>query len=93
MEHLIAKLVGGAIGGFAGSRAWPLASMGLFGNLLTGAVGGLSGGRLLSNLVGTGTATSGSLDVATLATHLIGGCIGGVVLQIIIGLMMKKMLR
>lgn len=93
MENLIAQLMGGALGGMAGAKAVSDNNMGMFGNLIAGAVGGLGGGNAIAGVLSPGTATPAGLDVTLLVANLISGGIGGVVVQIIIGFIMRKMLR
>lgn len=94
MEQIIAQLVGGALGGIGGSKAVKDADMGGIGNLIAGAVGGVGGGQLLSGLMSGGAdaaAAAGGLDIASLASNLVGGGVGGLVVQVVVGMILKKM--
>ncbi|MGI9390223.1 MAG: hypothetical protein ACR2O1_09225 [Boseongicola sp.] len=92
MEQLLAQLVGGAVGGMGGGKAVKGGDMGGIGNLIAGAVGGVGGGQLLGGLMGSGAeAAGGGLDIASLATNLVGGGVAGMVVQVVVGMVMKKM--
>lgn len=92
MEQLLAQLVGGAIGGVGGGKAVSGGSMGGIGNLIAGAVGGVGGGQLLGGLMNSGAeAAAGGLDIASIASNLVGGGVAGMVVQIVAGIVVKKM--
>ncbi|WP_417247666.1 hypothetical protein [Celeribacter sp.] len=93
MEALIAQLVGGALGGAGGSKAVPSASMGKIGDLVAGGIGGLAGGQLLGGLLGGGgaAAAAGGVDIASLASNLVGGGVAGLVVQVVAGMVVKKL--
>jgi hypothetical protein len=61
------------------------------GNLIAGAVGGVGGVQLLGGLMGSGPAAAGGLDIASLATNLVGGGVAGMVVQVVVGMVMKRM--
>jgi uncharacterized membrane protein YeaQ/YmgE (transglycosylase-associated protein family) len=82
---LILQLVAGAIGGNVGGAAMKNASMGGLGNTIAGAIGGLGGGSVLGPLLGM--AASGGFDIGNIAAS----GIGGIVLQIIAGIIKSKM--
>lgn len=84
MEQIIAQIVGGALGGVGGGKAVKGADMGNIGNLIAGALGGLGGGQVLGGLLGGGT------DIAAMAGNLVGGGISGLVVQVVVGLILKK---
>ncbi len=84
MEQIIAQIVGGALGGIGGGKAVKGADMGNIGNLIAGALGGLGGGQILGGLLGGGT------DIAAMAGNLVGGGISGLVVQVVVGLILKK---
>ncbi|MEM9970823.1 MAG: hypothetical protein AAF762_06955 [Pseudomonadota bacterium] len=93
MEQLIAQIVGGAVGGLGGGKAVSGSSMGGLGNMLAGAVGGVGGGQLLGGLMGAGTdaaAAAGGLDIAALASNAVGGGVAGLVVQVVVGMILKK---
>lgn len=92
ITSLVAQLVGGAVGGSAGGKAVKGSDLGQIGNLIAGAVGGIGGGNLLGPLIGGGAA-AGGLDIANLAGQLVGGGAGGLVLQVIAGLVANKVFR
>lgn len=85
MEQIIAQLIGGALGGVGGGKAVKGADMGNIGNLIAGAIGGVGGGQLLGGLLGSGT------DLAAMAGNLVGGGVAGLVVQIVVGLVLKKL--
>ena len=82
---IILQLVAGAIGGNVGGAAMKNASMGGLGNTIAGAIGGLGGGSLLGPMLGM--ASTGGFDIGNIAAS----GIGGIVLQIIAGLIKSKM--
>lgn len=90
MEQLLAQLIGGAAGGIGGGKAVKGADMGNMGNLLAGAIGGVGGGQLLSGLLSSGAAVAGGLDIAGLAGNLVGGGVSGLVVQVVVGMILKK---
>ena len=85
MEQILSQLIGGAIGGFGGGKAVKGADMGNIGNLIAGAVGGIGGGQLLGGLLG------GGADIAGMAGNLVGGGISGLIVQVVVGMIVKKM--
>lgn len=95
MEQLIAQVVGGALGGIGGGKAVQGSSMGGLGNILAGGIGGLGGGQILGGLMGGGAAdaaaAAGGLDIASLASNLVGGGVGGLVVQVVVGMVLKKL--
>ena len=92
MEQLISQLVGGAIGGVGGGKAVKGADMGNIGNLLAGAVGGIGGRQLLGGLMNSGAeAAAGGVDIASMAANLVGGGVAGLVVQVVVGTILKKM--
>lgn len=84
MEQIIAQLIGGALGGVGGGKAVKGADMGNIGNLIAGALGGIGGGQLMGGMLGAGT------DIAALAGNLVGGGVAGLVVQVVVGLILKK---
>ena len=91
MEQLLAQFVGGAVGGIGGGKAVKGGDMGNIGNLIAGAVGGVGGGQLLGGLMGSGSAAAGGFDIASLATNLVGGGVAGMVVQVVAGMVIKRM--
>ncbi|MCE8545938.1 hypothetical protein KBY25_08900 [Ruegeria pomeroyi] len=86
MEQIIAQLVGGALGGTGGGKLMRQADMGGMGNAIAGALGGLGGGQLLGGLMGAGGA-----DLGTLVSSLVGGGAAGLVVQLVVGLIVKRL--
>ncbi len=91
MEQLLAQLVGGAVGGMGGGKVAKGGDMGGLGNLIAGAVGGVGGGQLLGGMMGAGEAAAGGLDIASMATNLVGGGVAGLVVQVVVGMVVKRM--
>lgn len=84
MEQIIAQVIGGALGGLGGGKAVKGADMGNIGNLIAGALGGLGGGQLLGGLL------SGGTDIAAMAGNFVGGGVAGLVVQVVVGLILRK---
>lgn len=63
------------------------ADLGALWNSVAGAIGGLGGGSIIAALGGAAGGAAGGLDVASIATQLLGSGLGGVVLQAIVGLL------
>ncbi len=82
---LILQLIAGAVGGNIGGAALKNYSLGSTGNTIAGAIGGLGAGQLLPAILGM--ATSGGFDIGNIA---VSG-IGGIVLQIVAGLIKGQM--
>lgn len=82
---IILQLVAGAVGGNIGGAAMKNASLGGLGNTIAGAVGGIGAGQLLPILMGV--AQTAGFDI----TNLAGSAVGGLVLQIIAGLIKSQM--
>jgi len=91
LSAILAELIGGAIGGAAGGKAVKDSDLGTAGNLITGAIGGLGGGWITTALLGL-EATSG-MDIGVLAGQLVGGGVGGLILQVVVGLIKNKMAK
>jgi len=88
MEQLlpiILQLVAGAVGGNVGGAAMKDTSLGGVGNTIAGAVGGVGAGSLLGPLIGM--AANGGFSAGNLA---VSG-VGGIILQIIAGLIKSRM--
>lgn len=83
---IIIQLVAGAVGGNVGGVAMKNSSLGGLGNTIAGALGGVGGGSLLGPLLGM-AASGGGFDIGNIA---VSG-IGGLVLQIIAGLVKGQM--
>jgi len=84
-EQLLAQLIGDAAGGIGGGKAVKGTEIG---NLIAGAVGG---GQLLGGLLGSGAAAARGLDIASMTSKLVGGGVAGLVVQVVLGTVMKKM--
>lgn len=85
MEQILSQLIGGAIGGLGGGKAVKGSDMGNIGNLIAGAVGGIGGGQLLGGMLGSGT------DIAAIAGNLVGGGVAGLIVQVVVGMIVKRM--
>lgn len=98
---LIGLLLGAIGGGAAGAgtgKAVKSADLGNLGNIIAGVIGGLGGtaglGPILGGMLGqatTGDAAAG-LDLGSALTNLVGGGVGGAVLQLIVGFIKNKMM-
>ncbi|MDE2383302.1 MAG: hypothetical protein KGO53_01680 [Alphaproteobacteria bacterium] len=88
ITSLLIQLVAGAVGGNVGGTAMKDQSLGPIGNTIAGAVGGLGGGTVLGSLIpALASAAAGGSTVGNLAAS----GVGGLVLQIIVGLIKSKM--
>ncbi len=91
MEQLlpiILQLVAGAVGGNIGGAAMKDSSLGGLGNTIAGAIGGVGAGSALAPLIpALANAAGGGLNIGNLAAS----GVGGIVLQIIVGLIKSKM--
>jgi hypothetical protein len=83
---IILQLVAGAVGGNVGGAALKNSSLGGLGNTIAGALGGVGGGSLIGPLLGM-AAGGGGLDIGNLAAS----GVGGIVLQIVAGLIKGAM--
>jgi len=90
LTSIITQLVGGAIGGLGGGKVIKDSDLGPIVNLIVGAIGGLGGGALTGQVLGA--APAGGADIGALVAQLVGGGVGGAILQIVIGLIKNKML-
>ena len=85
---LIIQLIAGAVGGNVGGAAMKNTSLGNLGNTIAGAIGGVGGGSILGSLIpALATAAGGGSMVGNLAAS----GIGGLVLQIIAGMIKSRM--
>ena len=82
---IILQIIAGAVGGNVGGAAMRKTSLGGLGNSIVGAIGGIGAGQLLPIIVDMATASG--LDFGKLA----GSAVGGLVLQIVIGLVKAQM--
>lgn len=90
LSALITQLIGGAIGGLGGGKLIKDSDLGPIVNLVVGAIGGLGGGALTGQVMGA--APAAGADIGALVAQLVGGGVGGAILQIVIGLIKNKML-
>jgi hypothetical protein len=91
LTAIITQLIGGAIGGLGGGKIIKDSDLGPIVNLIVGAIGGLGGGALTGQMMGAAPA-AGSMDIGAIVTQLVGGGVGGAILQIVIGLIKNKMM-
>ena len=85
---LIIQLIAGAVGGNVGGTAVRSSSLGNLGNTIAGAIGGVGGGSILGLLIpALATAAGGGSMVGNLAAS----GIGGLVLQIVAGMIKSRM--
>jgi hypothetical protein len=85
---LIIQAVGGAAGGNIGGAAMKGSSLGGLGNTIAGAVGGLAGGNVLGALI---PALAGAAGGGFSLGNLAASGVGGIILQIVAGLIKSKM--
>ncbi len=92
MEFVI-QLILGAIGGNAGGAVMKNSSLGTLGNTIAGAIGGLGGGTILGSLM-TPAVVDAAAQTASSGfnlSNILGGAGGGLVLQIVAGLIKSAM--
>ena len=82
---LIIQLIAGAVGGNVGGTAVKSSSLGNLGNTIAGAVGGVGGGSILGSLIPA--LAGGGTSVGNIAAS----GIGGLVLQIVAGMIKSRM--
>lgn len=90
LVSILVQLIGGAVGGSASGKTIKSADLGSLWNAVAGAIGGLGGGSIIAALGGAAGGATGGLDVASIATQLLGSGLGGVILQAIVGLLKNK---
>lgn len=89
--NLIVQLISGAVGGNAAGKVNSSFDLGTLGNTIVGAIGGVGGGWLISTLAPALAAAEGAgIDVAAIATQVVGGGVAGLVLTAIIGAIKNK---
>lgn len=88
---LIVQLASGAVGGNIAGAALKKFSLGTAGNSIVGILGGGLGGQLLG-MLGMGGG-GGGLDVASIASSVAGGGVGGAVLLAIIGVIRQVLAK
>ncbi len=88
MVNILIQLVSGGLGGIGAGKVLPKLSLGNVGNIIAGILGGVGGGQLLSAL-GIGAASSGTLDIASILTNILGSGIGGGILMAIVSAVKK----
>jgi hypothetical protein len=90
LTALITQLIGGAIGGLGGGKAIKDSDLGPYLNLLVVAFGVVGVGEFSGLFLGA--APAGGADIGALVAQLVGGGVGGAILQIVVGLIKNKML-
>ena len=66
--------------------------MGNLGNVIAGAIGGVGGSQILGSLMGAaGGDAAGGMDIGSMAVNLLSSGAAGLVVQQVIGIIMKKM--
>jgi hypothetical protein len=85
---IILQAVGGAVGGNIGGAAMKNSSLGGLGNTIAGALGGVGGGNILGALIpAVANVAGGGINISNIAAS----GVGGIILQIIVGLIKSKM--
>ncbi len=85
---LIMQLIAGAVGGNAGGAAMKNSSLGTVGNSVAGAIGGIGGGTILGSLIPALASAAGG---GSMVGNLAASGIGGIVLQIVVGIIKSRM--
>jgi hypothetical protein len=80
--NVLIPIISGVVGGNATSGALRRGALGVTGNSVLGALGGLC----CSQLLGSGGPDSGSLELASMATQMLGGILGGTAPVLVVGL-------
>ena len=106
MSSMIINLVISLLSGAGGARLLvgllKKVNLGPVGNLVVGALGGLLGGGATSGgrggLLGgassaASAASAGGFDIGSIVSTLAGGGIGGVVLQLVVGLLKNALFK
>lgn len=75
MNIILIIVIGGILGWLASLVMRTDAQQGILLNIVVGVVGAVLGGLLISPLLGAGTITAGSFDIASLAVSFIGALI------------------
>ncbi len=83
---LIIQAVAGLVGGNVGGAALKNSNLGGLGNTIAGALGGIGGGAFLPGLLGM----MGDAGPSMIG-NLVGGGLGGIVLQVVAGLVKSAM--
>lgn len=66
--------------------------MGGIGNIITGAVGGVGGSQILGSLLGMAGGEAGAgMDIGVLAANFVGGGAMGMIVQVVVRMVVKKM--
>ncbi len=87
---IILQAVAGAVGGNVGGAAMKDSSLGGLGNTIAGAIGGVGAGSLIGPLLGLATsAAGGGINFGNIAAS----GVGGIILQIVVGLIKSKMAK
>jgi uncharacterized membrane protein YeaQ/YmgE (transglycosylase-associated protein family) len=81
--NIVIQAVTGGLGGISAGKVLPKLSLGKIGDIIAGIVGGVGGGQLL-NALGVGVSATGSLDIGSILTSVLGGGIGGGALMAIV---------
>lgn len=95
MEQLIINAISGAIGGGASGAAVKQFDMGPIGNIIAGLIGGGALGQIFAMIWPqlSQALQSGNFDLGSIATQVITGGAGGIVLQLIAGFVKNSLLK
>jgi hypothetical protein len=92
---LIIQLILGAVGGNAGAAVIKNSSLGTTGNSIVGAIGGLILGQILERMTGApvdpAATAAAANSMGSIIQDVIGGGVGGAVLQVVAGLIKNSM--
>lgn len=100
---IVIQAISGIIGGGIAGNLLTVAATTIPPKLVAGALGGIAGGSLLASLITGGAATAdpaaaagdavvaaGSFDLATLLAQIGGGLIGGGLLTVLVGAVLRR---
>ena len=95
MEQLIINAISGAVGGGASGATLKQFDMGTIGNVIAGLIGGGVLGQIFSAIWPQLSAAlqSGNFDIGSIATQVVSGGVGGIVLQIIAGYVKNSVMK
>ncbi len=95
---IIIQLILGAVGGNVGAAVVKNSNLGTTGNSVVGAIGGIILGQIIQHMTGAppspdaaAAAAAATSGIGAIIENVIGGGVGGAVLQVIAGLIKNSM--